>query len=85
MTEFRIHLLDKVKCKITGFWGRVTARYMYPNGCIRLEVLPVVDKEGKYVEPRVFDEGDLEIIEEKKAPEKKRATGGPPVTRPVAR
>ena len=85
MTEFRIQLREKVRDRITGFSGTATARYMYPNGCIRIEVTPRIDKDGNFVEGRVFDENDIEVLEVLASPEAKKSTGGPPITRPVAR
>lgn len=70
-----INLGDKVKEKITGFEGIVTAKTEWINGCVRLSVQSPKLKDGKPLEVQWFDEGDLELKSKKKA-EKKRHTGG---------
>jgi hypothetical protein len=70
----------RVKCKVTGFTGIVTARCDYINGCIQYCVLPPVDKDGKRMDGVYIDEGQLEyvddgILETVEAPLRK--VGGP--------
>ena len=86
---FRIKQLSRVRGRVTGFEGKAGARSIYPNGCVRIEVLPPVDKDGKWVDGKVFDDADLDIIEPPVdatiAPEKPKKTGGPDVRIPVRR
>ena len=78
-----IKLGSKVKDEVTGFEGTAAARIEYLNGCIRYEVIPKVDKDGKYVDSIFFDVQRLVVLEGDKAPDeteqpkKKRSVGGP--------
>ena len=66
-----IELGQKVKDRITGFKGIAVAKIEYLNGCIRYQIQPKKDKEGKIPESEWIDEQQLE----KK--EKKEKNGGP--------
>lgn len=75
---------DKAKDKITGFEGIVTGFTRFITGCDQYCLTPQgVDKEGKTVESKWFDENRIEItakqvvvIESVQASEPMR-TGGP--------
>jgi len=60
----KIELGKKVRDKITGFEGIVTARTEYLHGCNRYYVEPKVGKDGSHREGQTFDEGSLEIVDE---------------------
>jgi hypothetical protein len=54
---------DKVKDRISGFKGIVTAEYKYLNGCNRVQVDPdYLGKDGSVIEGRVFDVDQVQII-----------------------
>lgn len=74
-----IELGTEVKDKITDFKGIATARIEYITGCVRYELTPKVDKDGKCLDSCWFDESRLLIIEESsvKVPEPKGEIGGP--------
>lgn len=58
-----LNLGDKVKDRISGFSGIVTARLEYLNGCLRMQVSPdKVDKEGKVPEGYIFDVEQLDLV-----------------------
>lgn len=67
-----------VKCmdKVSGFIGVAVASHTYLNGCNRITVQPVIDKDGKLPDSQTFDEPQLEEIETV-VPEGDRSTGGP--------
>jgi hypothetical protein len=44
---------------VTGFKGIATARFIFLNGCVRVEVTPTELKDGAPVKPYVFDEQRL--------------------------
>lgn len=74
--------------KITGFKGKVTARFEYMTGCVRYNVESPVDKDGKLPEAAVFDENRLLVTPDHvDIPQNK--TGGyqpdPPSTRTLGR
>jgi hypothetical protein len=60
---------------ITKMTGVVVGRFVFINGCVRLEVQPKALKDGRPVEPEVFDEGRL-------APQSANATKNPGGPRP---
>lgn len=60
----RVELGDRVKDRITGYTGIAHCMTKWINGCIRFAVQPEqLDKDGKVVEDRYFDEGQLEIVQ----------------------
>lgn len=60
----KIKLGDRVKSKISGFQGVVTAWDEFFNGNIRLQVTPDRLKEsGEQIEYEWFDDVDLEVVE----------------------
>jgi hypothetical protein len=48
-----------VEDKMTGFKGTATGRFIFLNGCVRVEVTPKALKDGRPIEPAVFDEQRL--------------------------
>lgn len=58
-----IELGDRVRDKITGFEGIVTASVVYLNGCVQFCVYPSVDKDGKTQDFHYIDEGQLFVVE----------------------
>lgn len=63
---FLIENDEKVRCKITEFEGIVISRTEWANGCIRYEVSPKVDKEGKMKACEWIDQANLEVLREKR-------------------
>lgn len=63
MGEYPVWLGDRVRDKVTGFEGIVTARYEYLNGCIRWEVSGV-DKDGK-PDGYAFDDMQVELLDKR--------------------
>jgi hypothetical protein len=60
--KFTLGLL--AKDKITGFTGTMTGFCRYLTGCDQYLLSPSVDKDGKHVEARWFDENRLNIFED---------------------
>lgn len=75
---FLIQNGENVRCKITGFKGIVTSRIEWSNGCIRYEVAPKVDKDGKKGRSEWIDQADLEVLREKKWIDPTKITKKPP-------
>lgn len=71
-----IGLGARARDTITGLTGTVISRHEYLNGCVRLALQPMEVKDGKPVEPSVFDIEQLELVTEAPARETK-PTGGP--------
>ena len=71
-----IELGSKVKDSITGFTGIATARHEYMNGCIRYAIQADKLKDGKPIDPEVFDVQQLVVLKSKK-PARKKKPGGP--------
>ncbi len=59
----QIELGDEVKDIVSGFTGIATARTEFLNGCIRISIDPPVDKEGKPVEGKWFDQEQIEVLQ----------------------
>jgi hypothetical protein len=54
----------QVRDSITGFVGAITGRTDYISGCAQYLVQPRVDKDGKFVDAKWFDEDRLLPIPE---------------------
>lgn len=67
---------DKVRDKVTGFKGTITARTEYLNGCIHYSVTPRVH-ERKIIRTERFAQADLEILQANPKPAADTKTGGP--------
>ncbi len=73
----KIKLGVKVRDKVSGFEGIAGSRVEYMNGCIRYEVIPKVDKDGKHVDAYYFDEARLEVVKDgKQVKVERKSTGG---------
>ena len=77
----QIQLGDEVKDIVSGFTGIATAKTEFLNGCVRVSIDPPVDKEGKHVDGRWFDQEQVEVIQRgkvkrKPAMQKSTTTGG---------
>lgn len=67
-----LDLGDRVQDRLTGFQGIVISRTAWINGCARLGVQPRGLHEGKPLDSVVFDENQLELLEEKIYPSDQR-------------
>jgi len=56
---------DRVKEKITGYAGVVTAKCEYITGCKQVLVNPPLKADGGYEDPRWFDEDRVDVTEAK--------------------
>ena len=73
-----VQLGDKVKDTVSGFIGIAVSKHTYLQGCDRISVQPLIDKEGKLPEVQAFDEPQLEVLKPKKVIRKKgNKPGGP--------
>ena len=63
MTNRLPELGDRVKCKVTGFTGIVTAHAMHIAGCDRLWVDPPIGSDGKMNDGKWFDIDMLSIVD----------------------
>lgn len=54
---------DRVRDRVTGFSGIVTARTEWLNKCVRILVQPEKLHEGKPIEAQSFDEEQIEILQ----------------------
>lgn len=69
---------SKVKSRINGFTGIMTARATHLNGCTRCWLEPPLDKDGKLQSGSWFDEVELELVEEPRLEQTNQDRGGPP-------
>jgi hypothetical protein len=65
-----VELGKEVTDSLTGFKGIATGRFVFMNGCIRIEVTPTTLKDGVPLEAQSFDEQRL-------TPKSKAPAGGP--------
>lgn len=62
-TTTKINLGDRVKDKITGFYGIVVAITHWLNGCVRVSIQPEkLEKDGKIPDSQAFDEAQLVVV-----------------------
>ncbi|MBI2625387.1 MAG: hypothetical protein HYW70_03595 [Candidatus Nealsonbacteria bacterium] len=54
---------DLVKDRVSGFKGIAVALHRYLNGCDRISVQPMVEKDGKLPESKTFDAPDLKVVQ----------------------
>jgi len=66
----QIELGDEVKDIVSGFTGIATARTEFLNGCVRISVDPPVDRDGKPVDGRWFDQEQVEVLQRSKVQRK---------------
>ncbi len=59
-----VTLGNTVQDRVSGFMGIAVARHSYLQGCDRVSVQPPVDEENKLPDLKVFDEPDLEVLDE---------------------
>ena len=71
-----IKLGDRVKDRITGFEGTVTARIEYLYGCIQFRVQPDVAENGAQLKADWIDEDQLKIVKPSGAPKRSGSGGG---------
>lgn len=70
---------DVVRDKITGFEGVYYGRSEYANGCVHIGIKSQTLKDGKPLDLEWFDIQQVEVVEQKKEPQ--RPLGGGPAPR----
>lgn len=78
----QIRLGDRVKDKITGFTGIVTATHQFLTGCDRCTVQPEKMVEGKVVDALWFDTQQLVLMKKEVIALDNATTPGGPMTMP---
>jgi len=73
--EGKFAMGSKVKDKITGFEGTITAVTFYLYGCTQYLVQPIA-KDGEQKEPDFIDESGLELLAEPEIPKQPLREGG---------
>lgn len=63
-----VQIGDRCRDKVSGFVGIVTCRIEFLNGCIRVDLQPTVDKDGKPVDARMFDIDQVEVVDVQAVP-----------------
>jgi hypothetical protein len=66
----------KCKDKISGFEGVAVSVHTYINGCSRVTLQPLIDKDGKLPDTQTFDLPQL-TMQEKVTDIGNQETGGP--------
>jgi len=59
----KIKLGDKVKDVVTGFEGIADGKFIYLTYGTRFSVQPPMDKDGNFIEAKIFDEHQLVVVE----------------------
>lgn len=77
LTEFKITLGSKVKCRITGYEGIVIGRSQWLHGCNTYTVKSKELREGKPIDSVHFDEAALDVVKLAKPREEIPDNGGP--------
>jgi len=72
----KIKIGDKVRDKITGFEGTVTADIKYMYGCRQFQVTPDVDENGNQRKHDWIDEPQLKLIKNNGKKKEKPTYGG---------
>ena len=76
------NLGDRVKDKVTGFCGLVTAKTTWMNGCVRVGVQSEKLKDGIPQEVQWIDEAQLTVVKRGIVKPGYEDTGGPmPISR----
>ncbi len=73
-----VKLGNKVRDTVTGFEGVAIAKHEFLHGCVRISVQPQSLHDGKPVEAQVFDEPQLDLVEESKPVVAAHAVGSRP-------
>ena len=77
MGIFKYEFEDELRCKISGFTGKVVARDEWMNGCIRYALQSKMKKGDKKPETlQWIDEAQIELVKAKKKVVKKYSSGG---------
>lgn len=66
---------DKVKDRITGFVGIATARCVYLNGCVQIQITPPA-KNNETQKVTWIDEDQIEVLQTNKVKESTPSGGG---------
>ena len=87
--KMKFDIGDKLRDKISGFEGIVTAKTEWYNGCKRYRLEPdkLNPETGGLIEDETFDEDQLEKVRKVKVRPPTKPTGGsrPNDTRPIAK
>lgn len=74
----KINLGDRVRDRISGFEGIVSAKSEYLNGCVRILVDPEsLEDSGKLIKGAWFDDVQIELVEKSVLEIEGRPNGGP--------
>lgn len=57
---------QKVRERLSGFEGTITAEIEYMNGCIRYQIQPRLLVDGTYQDSVIIDEQQLDLLVERK-------------------
>jgi len=57
-----VTLGERVEDSVSGFKGIAVARHSYLQGCDRISVQPVINKDGELPKEVSFDEPQLETV-----------------------
>ena len=78
MDSKKVRMGDMVKDKVSGFSGVIVSEHNFLNGCTRMTVQPLIDKDGKLPDTHTFDEPQLEVVKKDVAESepKEGRTGG---------
>lgn len=81
--EFQFDLGLKAKDSITGFVGTITGVSRYITGCDLYLLAPPIDKDGKHVAAKWFDDNRITILKSKKKKVRDQDNGGACESAPV--
>jgi len=76
--DFKFDLGQRVRAKINGFDGIITARTEWLYSCVGYTVNPTeLDKDGNPRDSRTFDEDSIELVAETEHVDTMVRSGGP--------
>ena len=76
MEKTEIKMGDIVRCKITGFEGKVIAISHWLYGCTQVVVQPPCNDKGEWVKAQWIDEPQVEVVKSTKDKPAKPRHGG---------
>lgn len=69
---------QKVRDRLSGFEGTITAEVEYMNGCIRYQIQPWIRGDGTFQDSVIIDEQQLDLLVERKPVKEKDKEVKPP-------